>query len=114
MLLLRGHQSIQRVTTSRNWVAEEREYLRLMARGVDKVPEKKQEKSVWIGHVALMTLWTGVMLTAVMAACTALRTHLFIWTVFSPKYLFAMAWAVAWHLGVVVGLGGFVSWLDSW
>jgi ethanolaminephosphotransferase len=41
----------------------------------------------------------------VMAACTLLRTHLFIWTVFSPKYLYAMAWAVGWHLLVNVGLG---------
>lgn len=29
---------------------------------------------------------------AVMMACAALRSHLFIWTVFSPKYLYAMAW----------------------
>lgn len=29
---------------------------------------------------------------SVMLACTLLRTHLFIWTVFSPKYLFTLAW----------------------
>ena len=47
---------------------------------------------------------------AVMAACTLLRTHLFIWTVFSPKYLYAMAWAVGWHLFVSVGLGRVLWW----
>jgi ethanolaminephosphotransferase len=34
----------------------------------------------------------------VMAACTALRTHLFIWTVFSPKYLYILAWTILNHL----------------
>lgn len=47
-----------------------------------------------MSHVGLLTLFTGAMLLSVMAACTALRTHLFIWTVFSPKYLFAMAWGL--------------------
>ena len=86
-------------------------------------PEKELEKGndkgersggVWVDHVALLTLFTGVMLASVMASCTALRTHLFIWTVFSPKYLFAMAWGVAWHLGVTVGLGGLVWWMGRW
>jgi len=51
---------------------------------------------------------------AVMAACTVLRQHLFIWTVFSPKFLFSMAWAVAWHLGVNIGLGGLWWWFGGW
>ena len=69
---------------------------------------------MWTDHVTRLTLFTGVMLASVMASCTALRTHLFIWTVFSPKYLFAMAWGTAWHLGVTVGLGGLVQWLGVW
>jgi len=52
-------------------------------------------------------------LVAVMVACTALRTHLFIWTVFSPKYLYAMAWTVGWHLGINVGLGNLLWWLGG-
>ena len=34
----------------------------------------------------------------VMLACTLLRTHLFIWTVFSPKYLYTLAWSLGQHL----------------
>ncbi|CDM37642.1 hypothetical protein DTO013E5_7585 [Penicillium roqueforti] len=49
---------------------------------------------------ALLTFHVAVSLVSVMAACTALRTHLFIWTVFSPKYLYSMAWATANHVGV--------------
>ncbi|KAF2128574.1 GPI ethanolamine phosphate transferase 2 [Dothidotthia symphoricarpi CBS 119687] len=116
MLMLNGRKRTVQVSTSRDWVAEERIHLTRLARGGDDEArtQRKGDERVWMRHVALMTLWTGVMLAAVMAACTALRTHLFIWTVFSPKYLFAMAWGVAWHLGVTVGLGGLVWWLGTW
>lgn len=68
---------------------------------------------VWKQHVGLLTVFTAASLVAVMAACTALRTHLFIWTVFSPKYLYSMAWSLGMHLGVNVALGGLLFWLGS-
>lgn len=44
---------------------------------------------------------------AVMVACTVLREHLFIWTVFSPKYLYTAAWIVGQHTCVnLVTIGG--------
>ncbi|KAJ5675892.1 GPI ethanolamine phosphate transferase 2 [Penicillium macrosclerotiorum] len=55
---------------------------------------------------ALLTFHIATSLVSVMAACTALRTHLFIWTVFSPKYLYTLAWATANHIGVNL-FGGF-------
>jgi ethanolaminephosphotransferase len=54
---------------------------------------------------SLLTFHIATSLMSVMAACTALRTHLFIWTVFSPKYLYTMAWATANHVAVNL-LGG--------
>ncbi|EXJ92928.1 hypothetical protein A1O3_01484 [Capronia epimyces CBS 606.96] len=43
---------------------------------------------------------------AVMVACTFLREHLFIWTVFSPKYLYTAAWVVGQHTIInTMGLG---------
>ncbi|CBF70850.1 mannose-ethanolamine phosphotransferase LAS21 [Aspergillus nidulans FGSC A4] len=48
-------------------------------------------------HTALLTFHAASILTSVMAACTALRTHLFIWTVFSPKYLYTMSWVIIHH-----------------
>ncbi|KAI1504236.1 GPI ethanolamine phosphate transferase [Biscogniauxia marginata] len=62
-------------------------------------------------HVALLTAFVALSLGSVMAACTALRTHLFIWTVFSPKYLYSMVWCLGQHLVVNVGLGGLLYWL---
>ncbi|OJJ69254.1 hypothetical protein ASPBRDRAFT_132259 [Aspergillus brasiliensis CBS 101740] len=51
-------------------------------------------------HMAVLTFHMAVTLMSVMAACTILRSHLFIWTVFSPKYLYAMAWTIFNHLAV--------------
>lgn len=45
-----------------------------------------------------LTLFMSVSTLAVMVACTMLREHLFIWTVFSPKYLYTMAWVFGQHL----------------
>ena len=63
---------------------------------------------------ALLTLHIATSLVSVMAACTALRTHLFIWTVFSPKYLYTMTWATANHIGVNLLGGSGLSMLRGW
>ncbi|KAI1344282.1 GPI ethanolamine phosphate transferase [Xylariaceae sp. FL0016] len=62
-------------------------------------------------HIAVFTVFTCVSLTFVMGACTALRSHLFIWTVFSPKYLYSMAWSLGQHLVINIGVGGVLYWL---
>lgn len=59
-----------------------------------------RSKSAQHDAPALLTFHAVMSMTSVMAACTVLRTHLFIWTVFSPKYLYSMAWATANHVGV--------------
>ena len=96
----------------RNWVREEREKLREDASlaTTTKSPNNDAQSAspdpeAWSTYLTSMTCFVAAGLVAVMAACTVLRTHLFIWTVFSPKYLYAMAWAVGWHLVVNVGVG---------
>ncbi|PBP17436.1 GPI ethanolamine phosphate transferase [Diplocarpon rosae] len=64
-------------------------------------------------HLALLTMFVTSNLVFVMAACTLLRTHLFIWTVFSPKYLYSIAWSLGQHLGINVGLGSLLYWLGE-
>lgn len=61
-------------------------------------------------HLALLTFYVTTALLSVMVACTVLRTHLFIWTVFSPKFLYCMAWAAAHHMIINV-LGEVLLWL---
>ncbi|KAK0711618.1 alkaline-phosphatase-like protein [Lasiosphaeris hirsuta] len=72
---------------------------------------ERREAGVFRGHVALLTVFAAGSAAAVMAACTVLRTHLFVWTVFSPKYLYCIAWAMVQHLGMNVGFGGVLFWL---
>jgi ethanolaminephosphotransferase len=64
-------------------------------------------------HAALLTLFITYSAAFVMAACTVLRSHLFIWTVFSPKYLYCMAWTIGQHLIANIGLGGVLYWIGA-
>lgn len=66
---------------------------------------KQGQTAVLQLHFVLLTFFTTTSVASVMAACTALRTHLFIWTVFSPKFLYCVAWSVAQHLAINIGLG---------
>ena len=76
--------------------------------------ERFSEKSkVLLRHHCLLTLFTSSSLAFVMLACTTLRTHLFIWTVFSPKYLYSMAWILGQHICVNLILGGLIFWIES-
>jgi ethanolaminephosphotransferase len=70
-----------------------------------------REPNVLRKYIALQTVFTVSGLMFVMAACTALRTHLFIWTVFSPKYLYSMAWSIGQHIGINIGLTSLLFWL---
>jgi ethanolaminephosphotransferase len=74
---------------------------------------RKGETFAFRQHISLLTLFTTISVAFVMAACTALRTHLFIWTVFSPKYLYCIAWSLGQHLLINLGFGGLVFWLGS-
>ena len=53
-----------------------------------------------ISHFGTLTLFAMIHAFMVMAACLLLREHLFIWTVFSPKYLYMMAWTFTQHMVV--------------
>lgn len=72
---------------------------------------KNGDRDVYLRHVALLTVFAAASVAFIMAACTALRTHLFIWTVFSPKYLYCVAWSLGQHLLVNIGVGGVLYWL---
>ncbi|PGH13203.1 hypothetical protein AJ80_06449 [Polytolypa hystricis UAMH7299] len=61
-------------------------------------------------HLGLLTLFVSTNILGVMLACTVLRAHLFIWTVFSPKFLYCSAWSVAHHLVVNILWGEGIMW----
>ena len=68
---------------------------------------------ILLRHLSIHTFFTATSVLFVMLACTALRTHLFIWTVFSPKYLYSMAWSLGQHLCINVGFGSLLFWYGS-
>lgn len=98
---------------ARDWVQAERNMLQKSVMPKKRLAARWEVGGDWQDYVRTMTVFVASSLLAVMAACTALRTHLFIWTVFSPKYLYAMAWCIGWHLGVNVGLGSLLHWLGG-
>ena len=67
--------------------------------------------SRWQRHITRLTFFMAIAVFAVEAACCVLREHLFVWTVFSPKFLYVGAWVVGWHLGVNILLGGVITWI---
>jgi ethanolaminephosphotransferase len=74
---------------------------------------RQGQKNVLRNHLSMITVFVTASLFFVMAACTFLRTHLFIWTVFSPKYLYSMAWSLGQHLLINVGFGSLLFWIGS-
>lgn len=68
------------------------------------------DEKVFLRHTVVLTTFHCVAVVFVMAACTVLRTHLFIWTVFSPKFLYSMAWVLGGHGLVNLGVGGAMAW----
>jgi ethanolaminephosphotransferase len=95
------------VKARREWVAEEHGNLAAgpVVPGTEREPVE-EERSPWADYFAVATVWVSGSLLAVMAACLAMRMHLFIWTVFSPKYLYSMAWTLGFHYLVSLGLCG--------
>jgi ethanolaminephosphotransferase len=69
--------------------------------------------NICLQHAALLSFFVATSLLFVMVACTVLRAHLFIWTVFSPKYLYSMAWSLAQHLCINTVGGSILFWLAA-
>lgn len=61
----------------------------------------------WLSYCLVQTMVFSVALAALSISVTILREHLFIWTVFSPKYLYQMAWIVLyfWLVQMLMGAG---------
>ncbi|KAF2858179.1 alkaline phosphatase-like protein [Piedraia hortae CBS 480.64] len=95
----------------RAWVEEEHYKLERDARVGTKTGESIG--GTWTNYLAVMTVFNSTGVLATMVACTILRTHLFIWTVFSPKYLYMLAWTIGWHLLIGFGLGSVLKGLGQ-
>lgn len=92
--------------TRRKWLQMEFDNLAFKKAEVADDATQIPGGAIFHAHAMVLTLFTSISLLAVMVACTVLRTHLFIWTVFSPKYLFTMSWTVGFHEIISLAIGG--------
>lgn len=60
-------------------------------------------------YYGLLSVFMSTSTFATMVACTMLREHLFIWTVFSPKYLYMMAWTFGHHMVINSIFGSIIT-----
>ncbi|KAJ2884563.1 major facilitator super transporter protein [Coemansia asiatica] len=59
-------------------------------------------------------LWQALTLLMLSIVVTTMRTHLFIWSVFSPRYLYQIAWFVAFYLLFgTIGSAAWLAWIIS-
>lgn len=61
------------------------------------VTDMADASSAWWNYLVALSAVFGCALSVLSVSVTVLREHLFIWTVFSPKYLYQMAWTVLFH-----------------
>ncbi|KAG1467776.1 hypothetical protein G6F56_004222 [Rhizopus delemar] len=59
----------------------------------------------WISFIVIQSAFFSIALSSLSVSVTILREHLFIWTVFSPKYLYQVAWNCLFHWAFQVLLG---------
>lgn len=104
----KARQSLETASTSSGSISPSRVTTSVPPKDSSRVHDRmtNEADSPFQQYITWTTLFTAASLAATMLSCTILRTHLFIWTVFSPKYLFAMAWAAGWHLAVNIFFGG--------
>lgn len=75
----------------------------------------KEEFQPWLSYIVTQSTLFSLVLGLLSISVTILREHLFIWTVFSPKYLFQIAWTIVYHWIIQVCLGSiFTQILFKW
>ena len=58
---------------------------------------KSQRHISTVKVLSFLSLFHGTVMCFLLCSCTILRSHLFIWTVFSPKVLFQTVWCCLLH-----------------
>ncbi|CAG8627419.1 8982_t:CDS:10 [Ambispora leptoticha] len=75
--------------------------------------ENFSKDSPFFDYLIHTSSFHALVLLCLSIAVTILRNHLFIWTVFSPKYLYQIVWNVLFHLGFGVLVSGILHSLES-
>ncbi|KAI8875206.1 hypothetical protein K501DRAFT_289468, partial [Backusella circina FSU 941] len=77
--------------------------------------ETYEKNSPWWQYIISHSILFSSVLLFLSISVTILREHLFIWTVFSPKYLYQVAWNCLFHWFFQVCVGSlFVNYFFNW
>lgn len=69
----------------------------------------KEETQPWLTYLVSQSSVFSLVLAVLSISVTILREHLFIWTVFSPKYLYQVSWSVLYHWIIQAVIGTFTT-----
>ncbi|CAO3638657.1 unnamed protein product [Mucor hiemalis] len=69
----------------------------------------KEETQPWLTYLVSQSSVFSLVLVVLSISVTILREHLFIWTVFSPKYLYQVSWSVLYHWIIQAVIGTFTT-----
>ncbi|OBZ86005.1 GPI ethanolamine phosphate transferase 2 [Choanephora cucurbitarum] len=73
------------------------------------------EREDWFHHLVIQSTVFSLVLSCLSISVTVLREHLFIWTVFSPKYLYQISWTCLYHWLVQTVVGSIlVQYVFKW
>ncbi|KAI9250632.1 alkaline-phosphatase-like protein [Sporodiniella umbellata] len=59
--------------------------------------DAKESKKRWVSFLVTQSTFFSLAISSLSVAVSILREHLFIWTVFSPKYLYQVTWNLVFH-----------------
>ncbi|CAB4375764.1 unnamed protein product [Rhizophagus irregularis] len=89
-------------------------------KGSDKTMQENNAKDLsslntilFLDYFIYTSLFHSIVLFILSVGVMILRNHLFIWTVFSPKYLYQIVWNILFHFGVEIILIGIFEILTS-
>ncbi|CAG8491105.1 2409_t:CDS:10 [Acaulospora morrowiae] len=79
----------------------------------EEVAEKRQIKSLvtFLNSTYYTTTFHSLVTFVLSIGVTILKDHLFIWTVFSPKYLYQIVWCTLFQLLTEIVGGGLICWI---
>lgn len=82
-------------------------------KGSDKIMQENNVKDLsslniilFLDYFIYTSLFHSIVLFILSVGVMILRNHLFIWTVFSPKYLYQIVWNILFHFGIEIILIG--------
>lgn len=99
--LLRSSEQLKEIMTQRTKEEKRGEVMVINRRKFEESVSMIGQNVVTLRIVISQVFFSGV-LVGILGACIALKDHLFIWTVFSPKLLYSIAWVILQHVTVDV------------